>query len=165
MALRYLTALACLFITIRILDRMVSGEWLVVSGRKRFLSTRSSVDPRSSMLNSRSSILIIVTLILCGHYLIRDFDDGGPNVILLAILLGGVYCIWQGRDIMGAFWLGLAIAVKITPGLVLPYFLWKGRWRAAAYTTTATLLWIVVPGIWMSVDGAGLLVAASAAME
>jgi hypothetical protein len=149
MALRYLTALACLFITIRILDRMVSGEWLVVSGRKRFLFTRSSVDPRSSMLNSRSSILIIVTLLLIGHYLIRDFDDGGPNVILLAILLSGMYWIWRGRDIIGAFWLGLAIAVKITPGLVLPYFLWKGRWRAAAYTTATTVLWILLPAVWM----------------
>src|SRR5258707_1271040 len=79
----------------------------------------------------------------------RDFDDGGPNVILLAILLGGVYCIWQGRDIMGAFWLGLAIAVKITPGLVLPYFLWKGCWRAAAYTTATTVLWILLPAVWM----------------
>lgn len=121
MALRYLTALACLLISIRILR-----------------NTRPS--PFS---------IIIVTLILGGHYLIRDFDDGGPNVILLAILLGGMSCVWRGRDLLGAFWLGLGIAAKLTPGLVLPYLLWKRRWRAATYTTTATILWILLPALWM----------------
>src|SRR5438128_10228575 len=43
MALRYLTALACLFITIRILHWMVIGEWLVVSGREQFLTTHHSL--------------------------------------------------------------------------------------------------------------------------
>jgi len=128
---------------------MVSGEWLVVNGRKRFLSTRSNVDPRSSIFNPQSSILIVLTLILCGHYLIRDFDDGGPNVILLGILLSGMHCIWRGRDIMGAFWLGLGIAVKITPGLFLGFLLWKRRWWLAAYTTAATVLWILLPAVWM----------------
>jgi alpha-1,2-mannosyltransferase len=150
MVLRYLTALGCLLIIIRILRRMVSREWLVVSGHKHSsLAPHSILGPRSSILDPRSFIIIIVTLVLGGHYLIRDFDDGGPNVIVLAILLAGMDCIWQGRDLSGAFWLGLGIAVKITPGLVLPYLLWKRRWRAAAYTTAATLLWIIVPALWM----------------
>jgi hypothetical protein len=124
MALRYVTALICLLIAIRIF-RNVNA-----SARSPFT-------------------IIIVTLILAGHYLIRDFDDGGPNIILLAILLGGMSCIWRGRDSWGAIWLGLGIAVKITPGLFLPYLLWKRRWRAAAYTAVATVLWILLPAVWM----------------
>jgi hypothetical protein len=106
-------------------------------------------DLPSSIVDSPFSILIIATLILGVHYLIRDLDDGGPNLILLSILLGGMYCVWQGRDKLGASWLGLAIAVKLTPGLFLPFLLWKRKWRLLAYTTAATLFWIVLPAIWM----------------
>ena len=162
LALRYLTALACLFITIRILHGMVGGQRSVGSGPRTWRiedrgsriekASRSSIlSPQSSLpgSNPRSSVLILVALILCGHYLIRDFDDGGPNVILLAILLCGMNCVWRGRDIMGAFWLGLGIAVKITPGLFLGFLVWKRRWWLAAYTTAATVLWILLPAVWM----------------
>jgi hypothetical protein len=106
-------------------------------------------DLPSSTFDPRFSMLIFTTLILSIHYLIRDLDDGGPNLILLAILLGGVYCIWQGRDKLGALWLGLAIAVKLTPGIFLPFLLWKRQWRLVAYTTVGTLFWILLPAIWM----------------
>ncbi len=129
MALRYVVALVCLGLTIRFL-------WLLTAPGQR--------------LDSRKSWAIIgVSLFLTGHYLIRDFDDGGPHVILLAILMGGMYCFWRGREKLGAFWLGLGIAVKITPGLFLPYFLWKRQWRWAGYTFASTVGWILLPAIWM----------------
>jgi hypothetical protein len=127
--LRYLTALACLALIIRMLRMMAyPGE-------------------RSDSLKSLS--VTWVSLFLGLHYLIRDFDDGGPHVILLAIMLGGVYCVCFRREKLGAIWLGLAIAVKITPGLFLPFFLWKRQWRVFTYTCAATLLWIVLPALWM----------------
>jgi hypothetical protein len=136
MALRYLTALVCLLITLRILSIMSFAD--------------DEQPGNSRRLNLAGNLTVtLVALILSVHYLIRDFDDGGPNVIVLAILMAGMYCVWRGRDVLGAFWLGLGIAVKITPGLFLPYLLWKRRWQPAAYTTVATVLWIALPAIWM----------------
>ena len=150
MALRYLTALACLVISLRILHRIVSGA----AHRGSRMEDRGSKQKRpgdlpSSIFDPQFSILIIATLLLSVHYLIRDLDDGGPNLILLAILLGGGYCICQGRDRLGALCLGLAIAVKLTPGLFLPFLLWKRQWRLVAHTTVATFFWILLPAIWM----------------
>jgi len=129
MALRYLTALACLALIIRMLRMMASPE-----------------GPSDSV---KSLIVPWVALFLGIHYLIRDFDDGGPHVIILAMMLGGIYCIWRRREKLGAVWLGLAIAVKITPGLFLPFFLWKRQWRVFAYTSAVTILWIILPALWM----------------
>jgi hypothetical protein len=149
MALRYLTALVCLVATLHMLLRMMSGEEPGSKFEDRGSKKTSSFDPRSSIFNPQFSVLIMATLILGGHYLIRDLDDGGPNVILLIILIGGMYCFWRGRNWLGAFWLGLGIAVKITPGLFLAFLLWKRRWRLAAYAAAATILWILVPMVWM----------------
>jgi len=129
MACRYLMAIVCLCLTFRMLSSMA------FLGRQR--------DPGKTMA------VTLVSLVLAVHYLLRDFDDGGPHVILLAVLVGGVYCICRGREKLAAFWLGLGIATKITPGLFLPFLLWKRQWRAAGYTAAATVLWILLPAVWM----------------
>jgi hypothetical protein len=129
MASRYVVALLCLGLTLRFLRKMVfDGQQ--AGGQKTF-------------------IIAIISLVLAIHYLVRDLDDGGPHVILLAMIVGGVYCVWRGQEGRGALWLGLAIAVKMTPGLFLPFLLWKRQWRLAAYTSLATLGWIVLPAVWM----------------
>jgi hypothetical protein len=128
MGLRYLTALICLALILR---------WL------RLMTFPQGAAPANNRM------ITSISLVLAIHYLIRDFDDGGPHVILLAFLMGGIYCIWRGREKLGALWLGLAIAVKITPGLFLPFFLWKRQWRVFGYTSAVTFLWITLPALWM----------------
>jgi hypothetical protein len=90
-----------------------------------------------------------LAVLLTSHYILRDLDDGGPHLIYLAMVVGGVYCVWQGRQKWGAAWFGLAIALKMTPGLLVPFFCWKRQWRLAAYTSVATAAWIVSPALWM----------------
>ncbi len=88
-------------------------------------------------------------VLLCGQYVLRDFDDGGPHLIYLAMILGAMQAVRRGRDGWAAVGFGLAIALKMTPGLFLPFFVWKRRWRLAAYTTVATAAWIALPAVWM----------------
>jgi alpha-1,2-mannosyltransferase len=129
MAVRYLVALFCLGPTLRWLHKMVFAghPWEL----------------------RKTLAIAFISLLLASHYLVRDLDDGGPHIILLGILVGGFYCLWQGRKKTGALWLGLAAAVKITPGLIVPFLLWKRQWRLAAYTSIAALGWIILPALWM----------------
>jgi alpha-1,2-mannosyltransferase len=129
MAIRYLVALVCLGLTIRFLRKtVIAGQ--PAGGAKAF-------------------VIALISLVLAIHYVLRDLDDGGPHLIYLAMLVGGIYCAWRGREGLGAMWLGLAAALKMTPGLFLPFLLWKRQWRLAVYTSLATLGWIVLPAIWM----------------
>lgn len=126
---RSLLAVGCLALTIRWLLRMTAGT-----------------TPRS--VNAVFD-LAAWSLLLAGHYIFRDFDDAGPHVILLAMLVGGLYCVWQSRERLAAAWFGLAIALKMTPGLLLPFFVWKRQFRLAAMTAVATAAWIALPMVWM----------------
>ena len=126
---RYAVALVCLALTFSMLAAMV----------------RPQCDPR----RWDHAAVIALTALLGLHYLLRDLTDGGPHCILLAMLVGGIYCAWRGREKLSALWFGLAIAVKMSPGLFLPFLVWKRKWRLAAYTTIATALWIALPAVVM----------------
>lgn len=129
LALRYTTAVACLCLTLFLLYRMVH-DW-------------SDVTPPEGFW------IGAVTLLLAFQFILQDLDDGGPHLILLAILTAGIYSVWQGREKLGAMWFGLATALKVAPALFLPFFLWKRQWRLAGYTVIAATCWIILPIVWM----------------
>ncbi|WP_435017870.1 glycosyltransferase family 87 protein [Tundrisphaera sp. TA3] len=97
----------------------------------------------------RGLTVAAIAIVLTSQYLLRDLDDGGPHLIYLALILGSLRCVQKGREGWGAAGFGLAIALKMTPGLFLPYFAWKRRWRLAGLTAGATAAWIVLPALWM----------------
>jgi alpha-1,2-mannosyltransferase len=127
--LRYAVAVACLWFTFRLLYRMVHGH--------------------AGTAAPRSFPPAVLTVLLAFQFVLQDLDDAGPHLILLMILVGGMYAVRRGRDSLGAVWFGLAIALKVTPALFLPFFLWKRRWRLAGLTAIAALGWIVMPMVWL----------------
>lgn len=129
MALRYTLAIACLCLTLVLCYRMTR--------------VRSGMTPTHGMWMGAISIVLALQFIL------QDLDDGGPHLILLGILTAGIYLTWQGREKLGSLWFGLAIALKVTPALFLPFFLWKRRWKLAGYTVIATMCWILLPILYM----------------
>jgi alpha-1,2-mannosyltransferase len=129
LALRYAVAVGCLALTIRFMNRMLLGADALKDGRLLLLGVGAGA----------------LTL----QFILNDLDDGGPHLMLLGILIGGVYAIWAGKERLGAALVGLGIVLKITPALFVLLFLWKRQWRVAAYTVLATVVWIVLPVLYM----------------
>jgi hypothetical protein len=129
LALRYAAAIGCLVLTIMLFHRMLSGEEDSRTGKRLLVGVGAGV----------------LTL----QFILNDLDDGGPHLMLLGILTGGIYAIWVGRERIGAALIGLGIVLKITPGLFIILFLWKRQWRLASYTVLATILWIILPILYM----------------
>ncbi len=128
-ALRYAVAMGCLIMTCVWLHRMIKERFPELAGAGLALGA--------------------ATIVLALKFILYDFDDGGPHTILLGMMVGGLYAVWIGRERLGAVWLGLAIALKVTPGLFLLFFVWKRQWRLAAYTACFACLWIALPMVWM----------------
>jgi alpha-1,2-mannosyltransferase len=129
LALRYAVAVGCLVVTVMLFHRMLCG---------------------ASDSNGRSRLWVGVGAgALTLQFILNDLDDGGPHLILLGILAGGIYAIWIGRERLGAVLVGLGIVLKVTPALFVLLFLWKRQWRLASYTILATILWIVLPVLYM----------------
>lgn len=129
LALRYAVAIGCLVMTVIFFHRMVCG---------------SSVTPPWSRL-----LIGVGAGALTLQFILNDLDDGGPHLMLLGIIAGAIYAIWVGREWLGAALMGFSIVLKITPALFVLLFLWKRQWRLASYTVLATILWILLPILYM----------------
>lgn len=129
LALRYAVAIVCLVGTIMVFHRMLCG-------------LEAKTGWRALLLGVGAGALTL-------QFVLNDLDDGGPHLILLGILSAGMYAIWRGRERLGAALVGLGIVLKITPGMFVLLFLWKRQWRLASYTMLATVLWIVLPVLYM----------------
>ncbi|THD47630.1 MAG: DUF2029 domain-containing protein [Bradyrhizobium sp.] len=62
----------------------------------------------------------------------ENFNYGQPNLMLLAIMLAGLALLSAGRQVSAGATFAFAAALKAFPIAVLPYLLWRRRWRAAA---------------------------------
>lgn len=98
---------------------------------------------------SDSYYVEIATLLLASHYLVRDLDDAGLNSILLGIVTLGVYLVGRKHYAVGSLSIGLAIALKATGGIFVPFLIWKRQWSLALLTAAAAAFWILLPAVWM----------------
>jgi hypothetical protein len=129
LALRYAVAIGCVVLTTMLFHRMLCGA--------------------SDSRNWSRLLVGVGAGVLTLQFILNDLDDGGPHLILLGILTGGVYAIWKGKERIGAALIGLGIVLKITPGVFIFLFLWKRQWQLASYTVLATVLWIILPILYM----------------
>lgn len=58
------------------------------------------------------------------------FDLGQPNLVLLAMMLYGFWCLQRRRSWFAGLMFALATAIKVFPIAVLPYLIWRRQWAA-----------------------------------
>src|SRR5271166_1666000 len=75
--LRYAIAIAGLWLTLHLLNRMVRRGIPAAGGQ--------------------AVLIAAITLLLTSHYVIRDLDDGGPHLLLLATIVSGLYLVSERR--------------------------------------------------------------------
>ncbi len=73
-------------------------------------------------------------------FVFDQYDLGQPNLLLLAFMLLGFWCLARGRPWLGGGLFALATAIKVFPLAVLPYLLWRRRWAASI----SMLVWLVL---------------------
>lgn len=88
--------------------------------------------------------LVIGLLLFNYDPLIYNLAIGNTNLVILVLLVGvALAWTWQ-REMLGGVLLGLASAIKVTPVVLLAYFLWKKNWRLVASAVVTILASIVL---------------------
>ncbi len=90
---------------------------------------------------SPTALLLIVSCWALAF--VEDLQQGQVNFLALLPLVAGLYLAQEetpAAEIAAGLLIGLSAAVKVTPVVFLPYFLWKRRW-------------------WVTIGGAGGIVA------
>jgi hypothetical protein len=89
-----------------------------------------------------------LTVLLSLRPIMGDLSHGNVNLFILFVVVGALYAYRRGRDVLAGIVLALAIACKVTPALLVPYFLWKRAWRPLAGCTAGLVLFLwLVPGL------------------
>jgi hypothetical protein len=79
--------------------------------------------------------------------IVGDLLHGNVNLWILFLVVAAWVAFQSGRDGLCGWALALAIACKVTPGLLLVYFMWKRAGRVVAHTVLGLAFWLVVlPG-------------------
>lgn len=86
-----------------------------------------------------------LAMLIALQFLSRDLSECGANIWLVAFSWLAIYAWTCGKDWLGGASLGLAIALKMTAGLFVPYFLWKRQWRIAAAAAMFAAVFSVSP--------------------
>jgi alpha-1,2-mannosyltransferase len=84
--------------------------------------------------------MAIATGLACAFEPIREtVNFGQVNILLLFLVVGDLLLLVRGGSRLGGIGIGLATAIKLTPGVFIVYLLITRRWRAAAVSAaTAT---------------------------
>lgn len=116
---------------------LISVIWL-----KRILnnSTKFRI-PESSTF---SKIFTALYLLLTARFIINNFEHLQSDMFILLSMTGGLYFFTKGKNVHSAFMLALGASMKVTPFLILIYFLWKREWKifviGLIFTITLNLL-------------------------
>ena len=96
---------------------------------------------------------VLIVVLLCARPLISDLQHGNVNIIVMFLVVSGLWALTKGRPLLAGAAIGLSIAVKVTPGLFLPYLAYKRRWRALMGCGLGIALSVLLPTLVLGLKG------------
>ena len=120
---------------------VVSVKWL-----KIILDKSSGFKiPDSSQM---SKLFTGIYLLLTARFIINNFEHLQSDMFVLLSMTGGLYFFIKGKNVHSAFMLAFGAAIKVTPFLMLVYFLWKREWKIFIIGLIFTLSLNILPDIF-----------------
>jgi len=104
----------------------------------------------------RDETWVVVWLVVLplGSYFWSNVRVGQVGALMTALCLGWAVCRRHGRPFAGGLLLAAAVALKLAPGLLLPYLLVRRDWRGLAGAAVGGAALLAVPVPWVGCEGA-----------
>jgi hypothetical protein len=77
------------------------------------------------------TVVAVITLLVLLRFVLDNFDYGQVNLIVTALALAHIYFWFEGKKFLSALVLALAVAIKITPLVILIFHVAKLRLKYA----------------------------------
>ena len=74
--------------------------------------------------------------------ILGDLQHGNVNLFILFLVIAALTAFRYRHDFSAGLLLALAIACKVTPALLLPYFVWKRAWTTLAGAAVGLMLFL-----------------------
>ncbi len=88
-----------------------------------------------------------IPLVLASGLLMSNIQTSQVNIAILALIVLALSQYSKRRDTTSGLLLGVATAIKLTPGLFVAYFAWKRQWKLFAWSVVGVAIcWgVLVP--------------------
>jgi hypothetical protein len=95
---------------------------------------------------SRMSWLIVSLAV--AQYFVMALHYGNAHLLITFLLFVSFYCLVLRREMAAAALVALAITIKLTPVLLLPYFALKQRWKLLTAVCVLTVVFNIIPSLY-----------------
>ncbi len=94
----------------------------------------------------RDKVLIVLPLVLTAGIIGSNLETAQVNTVTLVVVCLALYAVRKRADLAAGGLLGLATALKLTPGLFVLYFLYKRAYRVVLGAGLAVIVcWFLIP--------------------
>jgi hypothetical protein len=96
---------------------------------------------------------LAIALLAVGAYVWANVRMGQVAMLMVLAVLGWAWCQRRGQRFVGGLLLAAACALKLAPGVLLPYLLLRRDLRGLAGVMVGTAVLFLVPTPWVGWDG------------
>jgi hypothetical protein len=100
-----------------------------------------------------SRILWVVVTLGVIQYFVMALHYGNAHLLAIFLLFASLYYVLQQKDLAAAALMALAITIKLTPVLLLPYFALKRRWTFVVSVCVFLVAFNIAPSIYFGFRG------------
>lgn len=114
----------------------------------RFVERRIRVEAGGE----RPALFWVLALVLAGRHVSSVFENQSHDLLVLFAVALGLDAALSRRSVASGVLVGAGAAMKATPLLFFPYFLWKRRWLAAAAAVLVFAVLSLLPDLFFQSD-------------
>ncbi|HKA20167.1 MAG TPA: glycosyltransferase family 87 protein [Blastocatellia bacterium] len=103
------------------------------------------------LADSKKAWLLIALSTL--QYLVMAVHYGNAHLLAVFLLFASLYSFQKGREGIAGLLMAVAITIKLTPFLLLPYFVLKRRWRMLSSVCVLLIIINFVPSVYFGISG------------
>jgi hypothetical protein len=128
----------------------LAGRLLWIAGEVACLGVMMWVVARSLGGFTRTQLMLAGALVMLFPPVRDTVNEGQVSILLGALVVLAVGAAESGRGGWGGIPLGIAVGIKLTPVLLLPYFAWRRQWSLVVVTaaTSAALVALTLVAGW-----------------
>ncbi len=94
-------------------------------------------------------IVALGSLICTWRFFDNDLGMGNINILLLAVILAGIYLAGRRQHLLAGALIAVAASIKVTPALILVYFLYKRWWKTLPGALIGLAICLIIwPALW-----------------
>jgi hypothetical protein len=102
---------------------------------------------------SPPAYLYLLTLLFTSKFWVREMWLGQTDLLMLVFIFLFISCTDRGKDFWAGLFLAMAVIIKPTPLIFMPYLLFKRRFKPVVSLVMASMVLVLLPSIVYGISG------------